>query len=153
MDKARKAYLKIKKTVGLDNSCGLLEKLFDSLVSPIQLYGSEVWGDDCKFKDSDLTEKFHLKFIKETLGVHCKAPNVGCRAELNRRPIHNKIIHSIFNFLHHILTSENTLVLDIFTDLKNSNEWIQKMMNMLNSLGMSFIFNDFSNIKYNLKFN
>ena len=94
-------------------------KTFDSLVSPIQLYGSEVWGVDCKFKDSDLTEKFHLKFIKETLGVHCKAPNVGCRAELNRRPIHNKIIYSIFNFLHHILTSENTLVLDIFTDLKN----------------------------------
>ena len=26
MDKARKAYFKIKKTVGLDNSCGLLEK-------------------------------------------------------------------------------------------------------------------------------
>ena len=49
-----------------------------------------------------------------------------------------------------MLTSENTLVLDIFTGLKNSNEWIKKMMNMLNSLGMSFIFNDFSNIKYNL---
>ena len=79
--------------------------------------------------------------------MHCKASNVGCRVELNRRPIHNKIIYSIFNFLHHILTSENTLVLDIFTDLKNSNEW---MKNMLNSLGMSFISNDFSNIKYNL---
>ena len=152
MDKARKAYFKIKKTVGLDNSCGLLEKLFDSLVSPIQLYGSKVWGVDCKFKDSDLTEKFHLKFIKETLGVHCKASNVGCRVELNRRPIHNKIIYSIFNFLHHILTSENTLVLDIFTDLKNSNEWIKKMKNMLNSLGMSFIFNDFK-YKIQLKFN
>ena len=98
----------------------------------------QVWGVDCKFKDSDLTEKFHLKFIKETLGMHCKASNVGCRAELNRRPIHNKIIYSIFNFLHHILTSENTLVLDIFTDLKNSNEWIKKMKNMLNSLGMSY---------------
>jgi hypothetical protein len=57
--------------------------------------------------------EFHLKFIKETLGVHCKASNVGCRAKLNRRPIHIKIIYSIFNFLHHILTSENTLVLDI----------------------------------------
>jgi hypothetical protein len=42
VDKARKAYSKIKKTVGLDNSCGLLEKRFDSLVFPILLYGSEV---------------------------------------------------------------------------------------------------------------
>ena len=37
--------------------------------------------------------------------------------------------------LYHILTSENTLVLDIFIDLKNSNEWIKKMNNMPNSLG------------------
>jgi hypothetical protein len=27
MDKARKTYFKIKKAVGLDNSCGLMEKL------------------------------------------------------------------------------------------------------------------------------
>jgi len=94
-------YFKIKKTVGFDNSCGC-GLLIDSLVSPILLYGSEVWRVDCTFKNSDLrlTEKFHLKFIKETLGVHCKASNVECRAELNRRPIaiHNKIIYSIFNF-------------------------------------------------------
>jgi hypothetical protein len=58
----------------------------------------QVWGVDCKFKDSNLTEEFHLKFIKETLGVHCKASNVGCRAELNRRPIHNKIIYFFRRF-------------------------------------------------------
>ena len=33
VDKARKAYFKIKKTIGLNNPCRLLEKLFDSLVS------------------------------------------------------------------------------------------------------------------------
>jgi hypothetical protein len=34
MEKARKAYFKIKKTIGLNNPCRLLEKLFDSLVTP-----------------------------------------------------------------------------------------------------------------------
>jgi hypothetical protein len=29
MEKARKAYFKIKKTIGLNNPCKLLEKLFD----------------------------------------------------------------------------------------------------------------------------
>ena len=44
MEKARKAYFKIKKTIDLNNPCRLLEKLFDSLVTPtcILTYGSEV---------------------------------------------------------------------------------------------------------------
>ena len=46
MEKARKAYFKIKKTIGLSNRCRLLETLFDSLVTPILTYGSEVWGVD-----------------------------------------------------------------------------------------------------------
>jgi hypothetical protein len=32
-------------------------------------------------RDSSSVEKFHMKFIKEILGVHCKASNVACRAE------------------------------------------------------------------------
>jgi hypothetical protein len=32
-------------------------------------------------------EKFHMKFIKEILGVHCKASTVACRAELGRLPL------------------------------------------------------------------
>jgi hypothetical protein len=63
------------------------------------------------------------------------------RAELNN------IIYSIFNFLHHILTSENTLILDIFTDLKNSNEWINSL-----GLGMSFFFQLLNNVHINANF-
>ena len=79
MEKARKAYFKIKKTIGLDNPCKLLEKLFDSLVAPILLYCSEIWGITSTFKDTDPYEKLHIKFIKEILGVHCKASNDACR--------------------------------------------------------------------------
>ena len=39
MEKGRKAWFKIKKTVGLNNNCNLLEKLFDTLVVPIILHG------------------------------------------------------------------------------------------------------------------
>jgi hypothetical protein len=44
MEKGRKAWFKIKKTITLNNPCNLLEKLFDSQVVPTILYGSEVWG-------------------------------------------------------------------------------------------------------------
>jgi hypothetical protein len=48
------------------------------------------------FKDSDPFEKLHIKFIKEILGIHCKASNDGCRAELNRTSLKSKILFSIF---------------------------------------------------------
>ena len=57
IEKAWKANFKIKKPIGLNNPCRLLEKLFDSLVTPILTYGSEVWGVDSTFKDSDPFEK------------------------------------------------------------------------------------------------
>jgi hypothetical protein len=64
-----------------------VEKLFDSLVTPILIYGSDVWVVDSTFKDSDPFEKLHIKFIKEILGIHCKASNDGCRAELKTEPL------------------------------------------------------------------
>ena len=71
-EKALKAYFKVKTTIGLNVSCKLLEKLFDRLVLPILLYGSEIWGATFYFKDSDPFEHVHLKFIKEILGTHSK---------------------------------------------------------------------------------
>jgi hypothetical protein len=61
MEKGRKTWFKIKKTITLNSPCNLLEKLFDSLVVPIILYGSEVWGVGNKFRDSDPFE--HLQYI------------------------------------------------------------------------------------------
>ena len=68
MEKAKKALFKIKNTIGLDNPCGLLEKLFDNLVT-VMLYCSALWGLTCAEKDTAPYEYLHLKFIKEILGV------------------------------------------------------------------------------------
>jgi hypothetical protein len=110
MEKARKAYFKIKKTIELNNPCKLLEKLFDSLVIPILLYCSEVCGVYLDTGDSSIVEKFHMKFIKEILGVHCKASNVTCRPELGRLPLWAKISFYCIRFWKHLLTSENALI-------------------------------------------
>jgi hypothetical protein len=71
-EKARKAYFKIKKTIGLNNPCKLLEKLFDFLIHvlPISLYCCEIWGLESalKCKKSDPYELLHTKFMKEILG-------------------------------------------------------------------------------------
>ena len=116
MEKGRKAWFKIKKTITLNNPCNLLKKLFDSLVVPIILYGSEVWGVSTynKFRDSDLFEHLHLNVIKEILGLQCKTTNVACLEETNRTPLHLKIKLSAIKLLDHIVNSPNTLVNKIY---------------------------------------
>jgi IS1 family transposase len=81
----------------------------------VQLYCSEVWGVYLDPGDSSIVEKFHMKFIKEILGVHCKASNVACRTELVRLPLWAKIAFSCIKFWEHLLTSENTLVFKFFS--------------------------------------
>ena len=41
-------------------------------------------------------------FIKEILGVHCKATNAVCLAELNRYPLRGRIQLATIKFLEHI---------------------------------------------------
>ena len=151
MEKARKAWFKIKKSIGLDNPCNLLEKLFNSLVEPILLYGSEIWGVQTNPKDSDITERFHLKFIKEILGVHSKASNAACRGELHRLPLSSKIYTSALNFLEHIASSSNSLVNKIFIETENSNPWIKSIKSIINKLGFSYINSNLSSMRNNLK--
>ena len=65
-------------------------KIFDSMISPILLYNSEIWGAYiiCDFSkwDNTSTEKNRLKFWKLYLGVNRKASNLASRAELGRFP-------------------------------------------------------------------
>ena len=140
MEKGRKSFFKIKQCVGIDNPCSLLEKLFDSLVSPIILYCSELWGINSAFKDSDPYEYLHLKFIKEILGVHCKAINTACRSEsINRLPLKAKIQISAFKFFEHIyfLHTICTLVNKIYFATENTNTWTQNIKNIVSRLGFS----------------
>ena len=74
----------------------------------------------CCSKKSDSYEKFHLKFIKEILGVHCKVSNDACRAELNRLPLRNVILQSSVKFLDHIQTQDESLVNKIYQTTKIS---------------------------------
>lgn len=59
----------------------MLEQLFDTLVVPITIYGSEAWGVIKVFNDSDPFEYLHIKFINEMLEIQYKITNVAFQAE------------------------------------------------------------------------
>ena len=58
-------------------------KLFDSIVLPILMYCSEIWG----FYKSDDVEKVHIRLLKQVLGVRKQTSNVAVYGELGRFPL------------------------------------------------------------------
>ena len=92
-----------------------------------------------------------MKFIKEILGVHSKATNVACRAELARTPIKTKIQFSAIKCLEHIVSSNNTLVNKIYVNTENSNTWISTIKDWLDKLGFAHLSLNPTNIKFYLK--
>ena len=58
-------------------------KLFDAMVEPILLYGSEIWG----YENVKLIEQVHLKYCKRILNVRNTTPNFMVYGELGRFPL------------------------------------------------------------------
>ena len=106
-EKATNALCKIRKHLNIhDLSPKTSSKIFDAIISPILLYGSEVWGayDKIDFSkwDKTPTEKTHLRFCKLYLGVNRKASNIASRAELGKFPLLITTYKRILNYVNHI---------------------------------------------------
>ena len=100
-------------------------KIFDTMISPILTYNSEIWGvytkPEFKAWDSSQIEKTHLQFCKCYLEVSNKTSNIACRAELGRFPLSIAISQRILNYILY---------------LKNKNEDSLVKQSFLMSLGL-----------------
>jgi hypothetical protein len=118
-------------------------KIFDSIISPILLYNSEVWGayekNDLNKWDNSETEKVHLRFCKLYLGVNRKASNMACRSELGRYPLLISIKKNIINYFKHIFKlDDNSIIKQSFQMSKQlynqgKESFYTNTMNMLKS--------------------
>jgi hypothetical protein len=114
-DKAARAMFKLKSLLRhsqLDPSISL--KMFDQLIKPICMYGSELWGPDCiKMSANDnkkfftsieklCCEKLNMSFCKFTLGVHRKSQNSAVRGELGRTPIGIDVVANMLKYKKHL---------------------------------------------------
>ena len=102
-EKALHALYSIRRHLNLHNLApNLAIKILDTIVSPILLYNSEVWGayikNDFNGWDNSPTEKTHLKFCKIYLGVGRKATNIACRGELGKFPLIVDIYKRLFKY-------------------------------------------------------
>ena len=83
-------------------------KIYNSMVSPILTYASEIWGvyqkHDYKKWDKGPTEKMQLRFCKYYLGVNNKSTNIACRAELGIYPLKIFIDKMILKYYNHLFS-------------------------------------------------
>ena len=87
-DKALKAYMKLKRTLGqfFQYNIKTTLKYFDSLIKPILLYSSDFWG--ClKLPKNNRLENLHTMCCKNLLGVSKRTSNTGTLLELDRLPL------------------------------------------------------------------
>jgi hypothetical protein len=66
-----------------DASCQQALFLFDSMISPILCYNSEIWGYEC----CDDIERVHVKFCKNILRLNSSATTPAVLGEVGRLPL------------------------------------------------------------------
>ena len=64
------------------------------MISPIFLYGCEIWG----YSNLELVEVFFRKFIKRVLCLNKSTPNCMVYGEVGKRPLKNGIHLRMLNF-------------------------------------------------------
>jgi hypothetical protein len=154
-DRALKGTFKLKSCTKDSNiSPSLALKLFDQVIKPICLYGSEIWGIEdltsrkyTKENGFDLSfytmpvEGIQISYCKYTLGVSKKATNAAVVGELGRFPLGVDIIANIMNFWKHansinanpLLSAAVSVSVDL--DLSGKNSWASFLPNLSRLLG------------------
>lgn len=122
--------------------CHSLE-LFDKLISPIVLYGCEIWG----MYNFDKIEQVHTKFCKRVLKLRVSTCNAMIYGETGRFPLAITVKERIVTFWHKLTQQESKLsglLLKLVTDQHNNHnkefKWLSAVKTILDSCGISYIF-------------
>ena len=93
-------------------------ELFDKLVAPILLYGSDVWG----YKYRDSIEIIQRKYCKMLLGVSSSTQNDMVMGELGRLPLYTKYIPRCIKFWLNITASRSRYTKSCYDFLKRLDD-------------------------------
>jgi exonuclease III len=171
---ASKAIYSFRRAVRTKNiGVATMSKLFDSIVTPILTYGSEIWfpyhrdvitKDRQNFTNNILEkcitnlfphEMVHNTFCKQLLGVHKKAMNLPTLAELGRFPITITIFGQIISYWVHVINSDpHSLISQTYSTLLSENKfeenrWITVVRELLHSTGFGHVWQNQSTFHAN----
>jgi len=113
--------------------------LFDSMVVPIMLYGSEVWG----YSDLKLLGKLQIKFCKIILNVKKSTPNNMVLGELGTFPlelaVHTRMVTFWCKLIQGYPFKISFNLYSLLCKLDNVSPWIKHLQTILNNCGLTWI--------------
>ena len=120
--------------------------LFDKVVAPILLYGSEVWG----FENLDIVERIHLKFLKHVFNLKSSTPAYMVYGETGRFPLYISVYCRMITYWAKLFScQENKIVYVLYKHLHKlhcdgilSNPWLDCIQKILNMSGVSNIWQE-----------
>ena len=133
-------------------------QLFDSVIKPIVLYGSEIWGYD----DIGLADKLQLRFIKNSLSLKMRTPTVMVRGETGCYPCSIDVKCRLLNYWFRLGIDEKSskIVIEMFNCIfkmfssgSYKYPWLDYVKTSLDKIGLSFILEtrnlrQFSEVKF-----
>ncbi len=161
VNQARRAmYALLAKAKKLALPVDIQCELFNQIVTPILLYGCEIWG----FENLDQVQVFHRKFLKNVLKLNKRTANCMVYGEVGCFDLNMTVQKRMINFWIR-LTQGNQSKLSVtmykllkqLHDRNNVNEtykpkWICKVKSILDSCGFSNMWHDHNiNSKWLLK--
>lgn len=113
-------------------------KLFDTMVVPILLYGSEVWG----VYNITFIDKLHIRFCKYILGVKAQTPNAAVYGELGRFPLSVICKQRSLKFWLKIMKNPDSPLYNMYCELNNNvnvSTWASRIHSIIDHLGFTDI--------------
>ena len=115
-------------------------ELFDKMILPILLYGSEVWGYE--FRN---IENVHVKFCRYILGVSSRAPTCAVLGECGRMPLYVMYIYRCVKYWIRIVQSLSfdrypTRIYNMLFNLDSMGRtpWASKLKHILFEYGFGY---------------
>ena len=104
-------------------STELLLKTYESMIKPIIMFSSEVWGH--QMKPNNDTELSFVKFCKHISGFHRRSVNKAVMSELGVYPLHIDAKLNIISFYLYLKGSKNILFSKSLKEMEILNsEWL-----------------------------
>ncbi len=146
----RAMYGLLTKSRKLNLPIDLQLELFNQLVLPILLYGSEVWG----YQNIEHIERFHRKYLKQTLKLNKSTPNCMVYGESAQRNLSITVDQRMINYWLRIQNSKESklsnimyrLMYNMFNADVYKFKWLSRIKCILDHCGYSNMFNDVSNV-------